>query len=145
MILKEIYENSSYVTDEDMSSSQIVALANSAIAEINTKIGTKLPFYTNENYQTIPYDKFDNSWQLRLIEPYLSYSIAENDSDVNARDFHYERFKMALREFQISGISSIKTDDVDDEGNPIDYVGTSKRVVKLDGRDRANPFRGWWV
>ena len=145
MILKEIYENSSYVTDEDMSSSQIVALANSAIAEINTKIGTKLPFYTNENYKTIPYDKFDNSWQLRLIEPYLSYSIAANDSDVNARDFHYERFKMALREFQISGISSIKTDDVDDEGNPIDYVGTSKRVVKLDGRDRANPFRGWWV
>lgn len=145
MILKEIYENSSYVTDEDMSSSQIVALANSAIAEINTKIGTKLPFYKNENYQTIPYDKFDNSWQLRLIEPYLSYSIAANDSDVNARDFHYERFKMALREFQISGISSIKTDDVDSEGNIIDYVGTSKRVVKLDGRDRANPFRGWWV
>lgn len=145
MLLKEIYENSSYVTDEDMSSSQIVALANSAIAEINTKIGTKLPFYTNENYQTITYDKFDNSWQLRLIEPYLSYSIAANDSDVNARDFHYERFKMALREFQISGISSIKTDDVDSEGNIIDYVGTSKRVVKLDGRDRANPFRGWWI
>ena len=145
MILKEIYENSSYVTDEDMSSSQVVAAANCAIAEINTKIGTKLPFYTASNYQEISYDKFDDSWQQRLIEPYLSYSIAANDSDINGRDFHYNRFKDALREFQISGISSIKTDDVDSDGNPIDYIGTSKRVVKLDGKDRVNPFRGWWV
>ena len=145
MLLKEIYENSSYVTDEDMSSSQIVALANSAIAEINTKIGTDLPFYKSENYQTTSYDKFNASWQLRLIEPYLSYSIAANDSDVNARDFHYGRFKEAIKEFQISGINSIKTDDVDSEGNPIDYIGTANRVVKLDGKDRANPFRSWWV
>ena len=145
MLLKEIYENSSYVTDEDMSSTQVVALANSAIAEINTKIGTKLPFYDNENYQTIAYDKFSDSWQLRLIEPYLSYVIAANDADINARDFHYNRFLGALKEFQVSGIESIKTDDVDDEGNPIDYVGSSKRVVKLNAVDRANPFRGWWV
>lgn len=145
MLLKEIYENSSYVTDEEMSSTQAVANANCAIAEINTKIGTKLPFYVSANYQEQSYNKFDDSWQLRLVEPYLSYSIAANDSDVNARDFHYNRFVNAIREFQVSGIESIKTDDVDTEGNPIDYVGTSKRVVKLDGTDRANPFRGWWV
>lgn len=145
MLVKEIYESSQYVTDEEMSSSQAINAANAALAEINTKIGTKLPFYTNENYQTIPYDKFSDSWQLRLIEPYLSYSIAANDSDVNARDFHYNRFLTALREFQVSGIESIKTDDVDSEGNPIDYVGTAKRVVKIDASARYNPFKGWWV
>ena len=145
MLLKEIYESSNYVTDEEMSSSQAVNAANSAIAEVNTKIGTKLPFYTDENYQTIPYDKFSDSWQLRLIEPYLSYSIASNDSDINARDFHYNRFLTALKEFQVSGIESIKTDDVDEEGNPIDYIGTSKRVVKIDASKRFNPFTGWWT
>lgn len=145
MLLKEIYESAQYVTDEEMSSSQTVGAANAALAEVNTKVGTKLPFYTNDNYQTIAYDKFSDSWQMRLIEPYLSYSIAANDSDVNARDFHYNRFLAALKEFQISGIDSIKTDDVDEEGNPIDYKGTSGRVVKIDASARSNPFRGWWV
>lgn len=145
MLVKEIYESSQYVTDEEMTSTQSINAANSAIAEINTKIGTKLPFYTSENYQTIKYDKFNESWQLRLIEPYLSYSIAANDSDINARDFHYNRFLAALKEFQISGIDSIKTDDVDGEGKPIDYIGTAKRVVKIDASSRANPFRGWWL
>lgn len=145
MLLKEIYESAQYVTDEEMSSSQTVGAANAALAEVNTKVGTKLPFYTNDNYQTIAYDKFSDSWQMRLIEPYLSYSIAANDSDVNARDFHYNRFLAALKEFQISGIDSIKTDDVDAEGNPIDYKGTSGRVVKINASARSNPFRGWWV
>lgn len=145
MLLKEIYESAQYVTDEEMSSSQTVGAANAALAEVNTKVGTKLPFYTNDNYQTIAYDKFSDSWQMRLIEPYLSYSIAANDSDVNARDFHYNRFLSALKEFQISGIDSIKTDDVDAEGNPIDYKGTSGRVVKINASARYNPFRGWWV
>lgn len=145
MLLKEIYESAQYVTDEEMSSSQTVGAANAALAEVNTKVGTKLPFYTSENYQTTAYDKFSDSWQLRLIEPYLSYSIAANDSDVNARDFHYNRFLAALKEFQISGIDSIKTDDVDAEGDPIDYKGTSGRVVKINASARSNPFRGWWV
>ena len=145
MLLKEIYESSNYVTDEEMSSTQTVNAANAALAEVNTKVGTKLPFYTSDNYQTTAYDKFSDSWQLRLIEPYLSYSIAANDSDVNARDFHYNRFLAALKEFQVSGIDSIKTDDVDSEGNPIDYKGTASRVVKIDASARHNPFLGWWV
>ena len=145
MLLKEIYESSNYVTDEEMTSAQAVGAANSAIAEINTKVGTKLPFYTSDNYQTVEYDKFSDSWQLRLIEPYLSFTIASNDSDTNARDFHYNRFLAALKEFQVSGIDSIKTDDVDDEGNPIDYKGTASRVVKIDASARYNPFIGWWL
>lgn len=145
MLLKEIYESSQYVTDEEMTSNQAVGAANAAIAEINTKVGTNLPFYTSDNYQTVAYDKFSDSWQMRLLEPYLAYSIMANDSDINNRDFHYNRFLAALKEFQVSGIDSIKTDDVDSEGNPIDYKGTSSRVVKIDASARYNPFGGWWV
>lgn len=145
MLIKEIYNNSAYVTDEEMSESQAVAATNCAMAEINTKAGTKLPFYKESNYQEISYDKFGESWQLRLIEPYLAYSVAANDSDTNARDFHYNRFKMALDEFKNQGIDTIKTDDVDEDGNPIDYKGTSNRVVKIDASTRYNPFGGYWV
>lgn len=147
MILKEIYESSNYLTDEEMSNDQVVSLANSAIAEINTKAGTKLPFYEQTNYQEIEYDAFGNSWQLRLIEPYLSFSIATNDSDTNARDFHYNRFLVALSDFKINGIDSIKTFYIDEDGNevPTGYEGNSKRVVKIDASARANPFAGWWV
>lgn len=146
MLLKDIHENSSYVTDEEMSSSDVVAAANGAISEVNTKIGTNLPFFTSENYQTKEYDAFGNSWQLRLIEPYLSYSIAANDSDTNARDFHYNRFLAALSDFQVKGISSIVTEIVDDDGNVIEtgYAGTGGRIVKVDASARYNPFGSWW-
>lgn len=145
MLLKKIYESSNYLTDEEATTNQVVNSANGAIAEINTKVGTKLPFYASANYQEESYDKFGDSWQLRLIEPYLSFSIAANDTDIDARDFHYNRFLAALKEFQISGIDSIKTDDVDEEGNPIDYKGTASRIVKINASARPNPFSGWWV
>ena len=114
MLLKDIYEGSTYMTDEEMSTDQSVAAANQAIAEINAKVGTKLPFYKTENYQEIEYDAFSNSWQLRLIEPYLSFAIATNDSDTNARDFHYNRFLSALSEFRNKGLDDIKKFYIDE-------------------------------
>ena len=104
MILKDIYEGSTYMTDEEMSNDQAVAAANQAIAEINTKADTSLPFYENQNYQEIEYDAFGADWQLRLIEPYISFAIATNDSDNNARDFHYNRFLSALSDFKNKGL-----------------------------------------
>jgi hypothetical protein len=147
MLLKDIYESSNYITDEEMTTEQAVNSANSAIAEINTKVGTNLPFFTDENYQESEYDAFSNSWQLRLIEPYLSFTIATNDSDSDARDFHYNRFIMALSEFRTNGLSSIKTTYIDEDGNEVDtgYAGNAKRVVKVDASTRVNPFSGWWL
>lgn len=147
MLLKDIYEGSTYMTDEEMSTDQAVAAANQAIAEINTKVGTKLPFYETENYQETEYDAFDNSWQLRLIEPYLSFAIATNDSDTNARDFHYNRFLSALSEFRNKGLDDIKKFYIDEDGNevPTGYDGDVKRIVKVDATDRINPFSGWWL
>lgn len=147
MILKDIYEGSTYMTDEEMSNDQAVAAANQAIAEINTKADTSLPFYENQNYQEIEYDAFGADWQLRLIEPYISFAIATNDSDNNARDFHYNRFLSALSDFKNKGLDSIKTTYIDEDGNeqPTGYEGNSKRVLKVNYNDRINPFAGWWV
>lgn len=147
MLLKDIYESSNYMTDEEMTSDQAVAIANSAIAEINTKIGTNLPFYIDSNYQEVKYEAFDSSWQLRLIEPYLSFGIATNDSDSNSRDFHYQRFLSALADFRISGLDSIQKTYIDEDGNEVDtgYLGSAKRVVKIDASSRINPFAGWWL
>lgn len=147
MILKDIYESSTYMTDEEMSNDQAVASANQAIAEINTKASTNLPFYEGEHYQETEYDAFGSSWQLRLIEPYLSFTIATNDSDTNARDFHYNRFLTALSEFKNKGLDSIKTTYIDEDGNeqPTGYEGNSERIVKINANDRYNPFLGWWL
>lgn len=147
MLLKEIYESSTYVTDEEMSSTQVVNMANAGLAEVNTKAKTNLPFFTSDNYQTIPYTAFSDSWQMRLMEPYLSYSIASNDSDTNARDFHYNRFLSALNEFRTNGLDSIVTEVDDGNGNmtPTGYEGNSKRIVKVDASARINPFSGWWL
>ena len=146
MLLKEIYESSTYLTDEEMSTSQVVAMANACLAEINTKARTNLPFFVSDNYQGTPYDAFGDSWQMRLVEPYLSYGIASNDSDAEARDFHYNRFLVAVGDFKVNGIDSIVTEIIDDEGNVVEtgYAGSSKRVVPIDATARTNPFKGWW-
>lgn len=147
MLLKDIYASSNYLTDEEMTTDQSVSVANGAIAEINTKVKTNLPFFKSSNYQEEEYIAFSNSWQMRLIEPYLSFAIATNDADTNARDFHYNRFLSALAEFRIGGADSILTEIIDDDGNVIEtgYGGDFKRVVKIDASARPNPFEGWWV
>lgn len=146
MLLKDIYDSSTYLTDEEMSTSQVIAMANACLAEVNTKANTNLPFFVSDNYQGTPYIAFGDSWQMRLVEPYLSYSIAANDSDTEARDFHYNRFLLAVEEFSIHGISTILTETTDEDGNIIEtgYAGKSRRVVPINAEARANPFRGWW-
>ena len=147
MLLQDIYKSANYLTDEEMASDQVVIIANNAISEINTKVGTKLPFYDDANFQEQEYDAFSDDWQLRLIEPYLSFAIATNDADFNNRDFHYNRFLNAISEFKITGLDSIKKYETDEQGNEIEtgYLGSAKRVVKINASERINPFAGWWV
>lgn len=147
MLLKEIYESATYVTDEEMTTTQVINAANAGIAEVNTKTGTNLPFIESINYQETAYSAITGSWLMRLLEPYLSYSIAANDSDINARDFHYNRFLAALSDFRSSGIADITKEIIDEDGNIIEtgYEGKSKRVVPIDASARKNPFAGWWL
>ena len=113
MLLKEIYDNSAYLMDEDMTESQAVAVANGGIAVINTKASTNLPFFTTDNYQKDPYDAVKNSWQLRLLEPYITWSMYSNDgvSDNSVLNFHYNRFTSAIEDFKNLGLGDIKTED----------------------------------
>ena len=142
MKLNEIVSNSNYVTDEQMIDSNLVGIANSAIAEINSKCGTNLPFYVVENVSTINYWAIPATWQLRLIEPYLSYSIASNDTDSQSRDFHYNRFLSAIVDFKDKGLDSIVTNDPE-TGEEVDFAGNSENMVKVDPSEVTIHWAGW--
>ena len=142
MLLDDIVKNSNYVTDEELEDTNLVGVSNSAIAEINSKCSTNLPFFVDDNVSTTPYNAITASWVLRLIEPYLAYSIAANDTDTNARDFHYNRFLVAITDFKKNGLDSILTIDPE-TGEPTGYEGDSSNMVKMDVSDVTVHWMGW--
>lgn len=142
MLLDDIVKNSNYVTDEELADTNLVGMSNTAIAEVNSKCSTNLPFFTEDNVSTTPYIAITASWVLRLIEPYLAYSIAANDTDVNARDFHYNRFLVAISDFKSNGLDSILTIDPE-TGEETGYAGDSSNMVKMDPSDVTIHWMGW--
>lgn len=144
MLLNEVVENSNYVTDEELTDNNIVGLSNSAIAEVNGKCGTKLPLFTNENVSEKDYAALPDFWVLRLIEPYLAYGIAANDTDTNARDFHYNRFLQAVTDFKDKGLNDIQEEIDPETGDPTtNYAGDSTRMAKIDVSDITLHWKGW--
>lgn len=137
MTLNEITQNSNYVTDEDLVSSNLLGIANTAIGEVNAFCGTMLPFFTDASL-TDPeaYFALPDTWQSRLIEPYYAYSIAANDGDINARDFHYERFKQALAQFKYNGGMGSISDN--------EFIGENNNDhVKMDVSDITVHWMDW--
>lgn len=143
MLLDDIVRNSNYVTDEELVDTNLVGIANSAIAEINSKCSTNLPFFVEDNVSTTPYNAITASWVLRLIEPYLAYSIAANDTDTNARDFHYNRFLTAINDFKNNGLDDILAVDPE-TGLPTGYAGSSSNMAKIDASDITFHWMGWY-
>lgn len=143
MFLKDIVDNSNYVTDEELNDNNLVGMANSAIAEINSKCSTNLPFFDEDNVSTIRYIAVTPSWLLRLIEPYLSYSIAANDTNSNDRDFHYNRFLQAISEFKENGLDDILAIDPE-TGEELDYAGSSSKMAVIDASDVTMHWGGWF-
>lgn len=143
MFLNDIVDNSNYVTDEELNDNNLVGMANSAIAEINSKCSTNLPFFNEDNVSTIQYIAVTPSWLLRLIEPYLSYSIAANDTNSNDRDFHYNRFLQAISEFKENGLDDILTIDPE-TGEELDYIGSSSKMAIIDASDVTMHWGGWF-
>lgn len=142
MLLDDVVRNSNYVTDEELADTNLVGISNSAIAEVNSKCSTNLPFFVDENVSTILYNAISASWVLRLIEPYLAYSIAANDTDSNARDFHYNRFLVAINDFKNNGLDSILTIDPE-TGEATGYAGNSDNMAKFDVSDVTVHWLGW--
>lgn len=143
MVLNDIVDNSNYVTDEELNDNNLVGMANSAIAEINSKCSTNLPFFVEDNVSTIKYIAVTASWLLRLIEPYLSYSIAANDTNSNDRDFHYNRFLQAIAEFKENGLDDILTIDPE-TGEETGYAGASSKMAVIDASDVTMHWGGWF-
>lgn len=142
MLLNDVVANSNYVTDEELTDANLVGLSNTALAEVNAKCATNLPLFTNENAAETAYWAIPDFWVLRLIEPYLAYGIAANDTDTNARDFHYNRFLQAVSDFKDNGLSSIATVDPQ-TGEETDFAGDSTRMVKVDASDVTVHWMGW--
>lgn len=140
MLLKDISTNSKYLTDETINSTLLVAITNGAIAYINSEIKCNLPFVTSDNVETTEYDAVSDSWQLRLFEPFLCFSIFSNESSDKVSQFHYSRFIDALKSFESKGLDSIKTED--DEGEDTGYIGDSGRIHEVDLSEVY--ITGWW-
>lgn len=143
MFLNDIVDNSNYVTDEELNDNNLVGMANSAIAEVNSKCSTNLPFFVEDNVSTTRYNAVTPSWLLRLIEPYLSYSIAANDTNSNDRDFHYNRFLQAISEFKENGLGTILTNDPL-TGEPTGYEGESSNMAIIDASEVTMHWGGWF-
>ena len=142
MLINEIVKNSNYVTDEQMVDANLLGISNLAIAEINSKCGTELPFFESSNLSEKVYWALSSSWLLRLIEPYLSYSISSNDSDSVNRDFHYNRFLQAVLEFKEKGLQSIA--EVNPEtGEEVNFKGTSDNMAIIDASKVTMHWEGW--
>ena len=142
MILNDIVKNSNYVTDEELNDENIVGMANTGIAEVNSKCSTNLPLFVDANLDETPYKALLGTWCLRLMEPYLAYSIAANDTDNNNRDFHYNRFLQAISEFKDNLDNAILLVDPE-TGEDTGYGGTSARMVAVDATDVTIHWRGW--
>lgn len=145
MFLLDIYENAAYISDEEMDMDAIVRIANQCFSVVNSKVGTNLPFFTEENYNTTMYDAVSASWQYRLIEPYMTWAILNNDGAENALlDDHYQRFLDALNDFKNMGLDDIKTEDGD--GNPTGYEGNAlkNKTAQVVHNTYVNPWFGRW-
>lgn len=97
MTLKTITNNSSYFTDENFTSEQLVSIANKGISRINTECNTLFPFFDNisEDYKAFP-----EMWMLDLLSPYISYGIKMNDTSLSEADRYLDEFYRALLQFK---------------------------------------------
>lgn len=135
MSLNEIVENSNYVTDEEIVSGNVLGIANTCIAEVNRRVGTALPFFTEESLTDGDvYDAIPDYWVFALFEPYCAYAIMANDGDTNARDFHYNRFTAALKDFKDNGIDTITSSS---------YMGDTVKSTPIDVSDVTVHWGAW--
>lgn len=138
MTLNSILQNSQYITDEEIATGNLVGMANNAIAELNSKVRTNLPLFTISNLNT-EYWALGGTWLLRLIEPYISFSIMSNDGD-NTKNDHYTRFLDAINDFKKNGLADIAL--VYPEGYPLEgqstgYEGKSSKKALMDVSERT--------
>lgn len=136
MSLNEIVENSNYVTDEEITVDNILGIANTCIAEVNRRVGTALPFFVEDDLTDLDhYEAIPDYWVFALFEPYCAYAIMANDGDSDARDFHYNRFTAALKDFKDNGLDTITSSS---------YMGDTVKSTAIDVSD-VTVHWGQWI
>ena len=135
MNLQDIAKNANYVTDEEITSENILGVANACISEVNRRVGTALPFFEQESLVDGDYyDAIPSYWVSALFEPYCAYSIMANDGDKDARDFHYNRFISALADFKENGLDTITSSK---------YKGDVVKAIPVDVSDVTVHWGEW--
>lgn len=135
MNLQDIAKNANYVTDEEITSDNILGIANACISEVNRRVGTALPFFEEESLVDGDYyDAIPSYWVFALFEPYCAYAIMANDGDKDARDFHYNRFISALADFKENGLDTITSSE---------YQGDVVKVTPVDVSDVTVHWGEW--
>ena len=123
MKLNELMPISDSYTDEVLTASNAIKYANEAVAFINTKLKTSLPFFSNV---TTDYTALSESWARRLFVPYLNYSVKMNDASLTEAAEYKQAFMLAFVDFQSSYL-----DDLDEEYQPENLPG----VYMIDTSD----------
>lgn len=112
-------------TDEVQTVNFALSFANSAIAEINTEAGLKLPFILTmeQNYTALP-----ESWFVRLLLPYLNYGIKMNDTSVGEADRYKQEFRIALMKFRDSALSLVAPEFINNDEQRSFKIDTSQFI-----------------
>lgn len=142
MTLRQVVDNSQYITDEDIDNTTLVGMVNNGIAEVNSKAKTNLPLCTIDNLLE-DYWALKGTWFLRLFEPYVSFTIMANDGDA-VRNEHYQRFLDAITDFKKNGlgdIADVYPEGHEQAGEPTGFTGKSERKALMDVSERTVY---WW-
>ena len=142
MTLKEIMTWSDGFTDEVQTQALALSYANRAIAIINTRFNTALPFITDINAE---YDAITPSWFVRFLLAYLSYGIKMNDGSITEAREYKQDFETAIYEFEGTDKTiAIPTEAYRGTGNPIELIDTSYAVDQgWFGSGSADDWTGW--
>lgn len=97
MNLEKLIKLSDDYTDEALTKAQTINFANKALAVINSKLRTELPYFADviTNYTALT-----DTWLMTLILPYLNYSIKMNDSSIVEASRYENEFYAALATFE---------------------------------------------
>lgn len=129
MKLEALVLQSDAYTDEAISSANAVRYANKAVAVINSRLNTTLPFFVSHS---VEYEALNDTWLMRLIVPYLNYSIKMNDSSSSEAGHYYQEFLEALSEFEEKFYEVLDPSYTENVSGNI-YLGTVR-----------NPNKGWF-
>lgn len=112
LTLTEIVSVANNFTDENITVSMGADFYNEAISRINAMLLTQLPYInkTSGDYATSVAitSALDETWQRRVVIPFVCYSIKINDGSMNEASYAFiQRFQDGMKELKLQRKSAI--------------------------------------